>query len=111
MDRAVCICGVVAKTATKRLGGWRKMFEMRLEEEGVGMLGSAVTCRWFNMHFLSKMIATGDQVVVYGKPKERGNKSSSTTPSSKSSRTTASNRSTSSASRPCIPRATASRRA
>jgi ATP-dependent DNA helicase RecG len=72
MDRAVCICGVVAKTATKRFGGWRKMFEMRLEEEDTGMLGQAVTCRWFNMHFLSNMIATGDQVVVYGKPKERG---------------------------------------
>jgi len=74
-DKPVCVCGTVVKAAQKRLGGWKKtMFEVTLEEEGAHALSPALMCRWFNVHFVQKMIATGQRLVVYGKPKLRAKK-------------------------------------
>ncbi len=72
MERPVCLFGVVAKTAVKRMGGWKRMVEVVLEDESAGVLGQPVTCRWFNMPYIQKMIATGDHLVVFGRPKKRG---------------------------------------
>lgn len=67
-DRALCLYGIVRKTAYKRFGP-RRIFEARVEDDGV--LGSPLLCRWFNMPWVQKMI-TGDQrIVLYGKPKVR----------------------------------------
>ncbi len=71
-DQPVCLCGAVIRTAVKRLPGWKKMFEAVIEEDGA--LGNTVTCRWFNVHFVEKMIATGHRLVVFGKPKLRARK-------------------------------------
>lgn len=73
-DLPVCVCGVVTKTAAKRLGGWKKMFEVTIEEENSHALSSPLVCRWFNVHFVQKMIATGQRLVVFGKPKLRAKK-------------------------------------
>ncbi len=36
-----------------------------------GVFGSGkITCRWFNMPFIHKLVATGQEVVVYGKVKD-----------------------------------------
>ena len=48
--------------------------EVRLEEENSHALSSSLVCRWFNVHFVQKMIATGQRLVVYGKPKLRAKK-------------------------------------
>ncbi len=72
MDRPVCLFGVVARTAMKRLGGWRRMFEAVLENETGSILSQPLTCRWFNMPFVQKMIMSGQRMVVYGRPKKRG---------------------------------------
>jgi ATP-dependent DNA helicase RecG len=72
-DKPVCVCGIVVKAAAKRLGGWKKMFEVTLEEDSHA-LSNSLTCRWFNVHFVQKMIATGQRLVVYGKPKLRAKK-------------------------------------
>jgi len=72
MEHAVCLFGVVAKTALKRIGGWKRMVEVVIEDESAGVLGQPVTCRWFNMPYIQKMIATGDRMVVFGRPKKRG---------------------------------------
>lgn len=48
------------------------MFEVTLEDESAGVLGQPVSCRWFNMPYIPKMISTGQQVVVYGRPKKKG---------------------------------------
>jgi RecG-like helicase/REP element-mobilizing transposase RayT len=72
MERPVCLYGMVTKTSLKRLGGWRRMFEIKFEEESAGILGQALTCRWFNMPFLQKMIASGQRLVIFGRPKNRG---------------------------------------
>jgi ATP-dependent DNA helicase RecG len=72
MERAVCLFGVVTKTGVKRFGGRRQMFEATLEDESAGVLGQPVVCRWFNMPYISKLISTGQRMVVYGRPKKKG---------------------------------------
>lgn len=72
MERAVCLFGIVTKTAVKRFGGRRQMFEVTLEDESAGVLGQPVTCRWFNMPFIPKMISNGQRMVVFGRPKKKG---------------------------------------
>ena len=71
-DVPVCVRGTVVKTSAKRLGGWKRLFEVVLEPEEAHALSQPLVCRWFNVHFVQKMIATGQTVVVYGKPKMRG---------------------------------------
>ncbi len=68
---AVCLHGIVARTAMKFLPGRRRMFEVVMENP-TGILSQPVTCRWFNMQFVQKMISTHDEIVVYGRPKKRG---------------------------------------
>ena len=70
----LCLCGCVVKTAVKRLPGWKKMFEVHLQEEHANALSPVLVCRWFNAHYVEKMIATGQRLVVYGKPKLRAGK-------------------------------------
>jgi len=69
---AVCLHGMVARTAMKFLPGRRRMFEVVMENTAGGILGQPITCRWFNMQFVQKMIMQGDEIVVYGRPKKRG---------------------------------------
>ncbi|PYL82707.1 MAG: hypothetical protein DMF23_11460, partial [Verrucomicrobia bacterium] len=67
----VCLCGEVAKTRLMRFGG-RKIFEALLEESGAHALSQPLTCRWFNLHYIQKMIATGQRLVVFGRVKRKG---------------------------------------
>ena len=72
MDRPVCLFGVATKTSLKRLGGWRRMFEITCENQSGGILSQPLTCRWFNMPYIQKMIAVGQRLVIFGRPKKRG---------------------------------------
>jgi RecG-like helicase/REP element-mobilizing transposase RayT len=67
----VCLCGEVAKTRLMRFGG-RKIFEAVMEEDGAHALSQPLTCRWFNLHYIQKMIATGQRLVVFGRVKRKG---------------------------------------
>jgi RecG-like helicase/REP element-mobilizing transposase RayT len=71
-DKPVCLCGEVVKTRVLRFGGWKKIFEATLEESNSNALSQPLVLRWFNLHYVQKMIATGQQLVVFGKPKLRG---------------------------------------
>jgi len=71
-DTPICLCGEVTKTRVLRFGGWKKIFEATLEEANANALSQPLTLRWFNLHYVQKMIATGQQLVVFGKPKLRG---------------------------------------
>ena len=71
-DTPVCVCGTVVKTTSKRFGGWKKMFEVTLQEDGAHALSTALVCRWFNVHFVQKLIVTGQRLVVFGRPKRKG---------------------------------------
>jgi len=71
-DKPVCLCGEVIKTSLRRFGGWRRIFEATLQEPSANVLSQPLVCRWFNLHYIQKMIATGQQLVVFGKPRLRG---------------------------------------
>ncbi|MGZ5003576.1 MAG: ATP-dependent DNA helicase RecG, partial [Chthoniobacterales bacterium] len=71
-ETPVCICGEVTKTSLRRFGGWKKIFEAVLQEPNAGALSQPITLRWFNLHYVQKMIATGQRLVVFGKPRLRG---------------------------------------
>src|SRR5213075_969551 len=71
-DIPICLCGEVTKTSLRRFGGWKKIFEATLQEPKSNVLSEPVVCRWFNLHYVQKMIATGQRLVVFGKPRLRG---------------------------------------
>ncbi len=71
-DIPVCLCGEVTKTSLRRFGGWKKIFEATLQESQANALSEPLVCRWFNLHYVQKMIATGQRIVVFGKPRLRG---------------------------------------
>jgi ATP-dependent DNA helicase RecG len=71
-DTPICLSGEVIKTSLRRFGGWKKIFEATLQEPNANALSQPLVCRWFNLHYIQKMIATGQQLVVFGKPKLRG---------------------------------------
>jgi ATP-dependent DNA helicase RecG len=68
----ICLCGEVVKTSLRRFGGWKKIFEATLQELEPNALSEPLVCRWFNLHYVQKMIATGERIVVFGKPRLRG---------------------------------------
>ncbi len=70
-ETAVCLCGEVTRTSLKRFRGGGKCFEAYLESEGDGILSPILISRWFNAHYVQKMIASGLRMVVYGKTKLR----------------------------------------
>jgi ATP-dependent DNA helicase RecG len=67
----ICLCGQVVKTSLRRFGG-RKIFEATLQEPNPNALSQPLVCRWFNLHYVQKMIATDQRLVVFGRPKLRG---------------------------------------
>jgi RecG-like helicase/REP element-mobilizing transposase RayT len=73
-DTPICLCGEVVKTSLRRFGGWKKIFEATLREPNANALSQPLICRWFNLHYVQKMIATGQRLVVFGKPRLRGNR-------------------------------------
>src|SRR6266581_2583658 len=68
----ICLCGEVIKTSLRRFGGWKKIFEATLQEAKPNVLSEPLVCRWFNLHYVQKMIASGQRLVVFGKPRLRG---------------------------------------
>ncbi len=70
-EMPICLCGEVTKTRLMRFGG-RRIFEAVLEEENAHALSQPLTCRWFNLSYVQKLIATGQQLVIFGRPKRKG---------------------------------------
>ncbi|HSV64267.1 MAG TPA: ATP-dependent DNA helicase RecG [Chthoniobacterales bacterium] len=73
-DTPLLVCGEVVKTRLIRFGGWKKIFEATLEESDANALSQPLVLRWFNLHYVQKMIATGQRLVVFGKPRLRKNR-------------------------------------
>lgn len=64
----VCLRGLVIDTQRRSFNG-KSFYEAIIEEANqIGM--GRVTCRWFNMPFMQKILAAGHEVIIYGKPKE-----------------------------------------
>lgn len=67
----VCLRGTVIDAAKRHFGRQRGYFEAIIMNGVGGVFGSEkITCRWFNMPYIHRMIATGQEVVVYGKVKD-----------------------------------------
>lgn len=67
----VCLRGMVIDARSMRFSSSHASYEAIILNGSGGVFGSnKITCRWFNMPFLAKMIAAGHEVVVYGKVKD-----------------------------------------
>ena len=71
-DTPVCVCGLVQSASLRRLPGRARMFEATLVDERGHLLAGHLTVRWFNLFWVEKVIAAGQRLVVFGKPKRRG---------------------------------------
>ena len=68
---AVCLRGTVIDASLKGFGGGRRFYEAIVMDGSGGVFGSGkVTCRWYNMPFIHKLIATGHEVILFGKVKD-----------------------------------------
>ena len=70
-EKSLCLSGEVIKTSFRRFGG-RRIFEATLQEPNANALSQPLILRWFNLHYIQKMICAEQQLVVFGKPKLRG---------------------------------------
>jgi ATP-dependent DNA helicase RecG len=70
--QSVCLRGTVIDAGMRFLGPGRRFYEAVVLDGTGGVFGSGkITCRWFNMPFIQKVIATGHDVIVYGKVKDQ----------------------------------------
>ncbi len=68
---AVCLRGAVIDASLKYSGPGRRFYEALIMDGSGGVFGSGkITCRWFNMPYIQKLLATGHEVSIYGKVKE-----------------------------------------
>lgn len=68
---AVCLRGTVIDASLKHFGPGRGFYEAIVMDGAGGVFGSGkITCRWFNMPFIQKLVAVGHEVSVYGKVKD-----------------------------------------
>jgi ATP-dependent DNA helicase RecG len=68
---AVCLRGMVIDTSKRHFGRGKGFYEAVVMNGEGGVFGSGkITCRWFNMPFIHKLVAAGQEVVVYGKVKD-----------------------------------------
>jgi ATP-dependent DNA helicase RecG len=72
-ETPTCIRGVVTKI-TGRYFARRKVVEATVEESSGTALSGRVTCRWFNQYYVQRMLAAGQTVVLFGRPKEVRNR-------------------------------------
>jgi ATP-dependent DNA helicase RecG len=72
-EESVCLRGIVQSISAHYFGG-RKIVEVTLKDLSDTVLSGRVTCRWFNQHFLQRMFASGQEVIVFGRPKQYRNR-------------------------------------
>ena len=54
--------GVIIACGTKRLRGGRRLFEFILEDDS-----GSLSCRWWNITYISRYFKVGDEVLIFGK--------------------------------------------
>ena len=71
----VCLRGMVIDARSMRYSNAFAAYEAIILDGKGGVFGSnKITLRWFNMPFLSKMLAAGHEIIVYGKVKDQKGK-------------------------------------
>lgn len=71
-EHPLLLSGTVIKASHLPYGRWRRGYEATIAESEGGALARQVTCRWFNMPYIGRMIATGQRLVVFGRLKTKG---------------------------------------
>jgi len=69
---AVCLHGVVTDCGLRRMG-YQKYVEAVVGDAAGHPLAGPIHCRWFNMPWLIKAFAVGQEVVMYGRVKGKRN--------------------------------------
>jgi ATP-dependent DNA helicase RecG len=69
LDRSICVCGRIGRISVRYFSR-RKIIEANLEESTESPLGGRLVCRWFNQHYIQRMLAEGQEMIVFGRPKE-----------------------------------------
>jgi ATP-dependent DNA helicase RecG len=72
-ETPTCIRGVITKISGRYFAR-RKIVEATVEENNKTALSGRVTCRWFNQYYIQRMLAVGQVVVLFGRPKEARNR-------------------------------------
>ena len=72
-ETPTCIRGVITKISGRYFAR-RKIVEATVEEKTSAALSGRVTCRWFNQYYIQRMLAVGQVVVLFGRPKEVRNR-------------------------------------
>ena len=72
-DEAICLRGIIQKISAQNFGR-RKIVEVTLEDLCHTALSGRVICRWFNQHYLQRMLAAGQELIVFGRPKQYRNR-------------------------------------
>ncbi len=69
--KPVSLRGTVVDAASRHFGAGRGFYEAVVMDDSGGVFGSGkITLRWFNMPYISKVIAAGQEVCVYGTVKD-----------------------------------------
>ena len=71
---AVCLRGMVTDAGRSFFsrGGMTEVVIQAANDAGFGE--NSLTCRWFNAPYISKLIAVGQELILYGKPKDLNGK-------------------------------------
>jgi ATP-dependent DNA helicase RecG len=69
----ICLRGIVQKISAQYFGR-RKIVEVIVEDVFSTVLSGRVVCRWFNQHYLQRMLAAGQELIVFGRPKKYRNR-------------------------------------
>jgi len=72
-EDSICLRGKIQRISAQYFGG-RKIVEVTLEDLFNTVLSGRVICRWFNQHYLQRMLAAGQELIVFGRPKQHRNR-------------------------------------
>jgi len=72
-EESICLRGIIQRISAQNFGG-RKIVEVILEDLFNTVLSGRVICRWFNQHYLQRMLAEGQELIVFGRPKQYRNR-------------------------------------
>jgi ATP-dependent DNA helicase RecG len=71
MEEPVCLRGEIVSTSLKRFGRGRGVFEATVGNTSGGIFSQPLVCRWFNMPYMQGVLMAGQEVVLFGRPKEK----------------------------------------
>jgi len=70
---AVCLHGQIIDCGLRRFG-YRRFAEIKVEDAREGSMASPVICRWFNMPWIARTFAVGQEIVLFGRVKGKGSR-------------------------------------